>query len=129
MIPPVGREAEALDTTLTNLEKKDLPNDIDDELDIEVETDEDITLETLTTELDDGSDAIDVEDLEDDFDDDAFVEDLADESDEELDLTEDLSEELGPEKFFRETEPHAEDDEEEIPRSWYLLWATRGPRV
>lgn len=101
-----------------DMEGKPLPNEIDEELDIEVEAEEDITLDALTTELDDGTDTIDVDDLTDDFDEDAFAEDLADEGDEDLDLTEDLSEELGPKTFFRETEPHVEDDEEEIPRSW-----------
>ena len=95
-----------------------LPDDIDAELDIEVETDGDITLDALTTELDDAPEAMEVDDLADDFEDDDFSDDSADEADEDLDLTEDLSEELGTEKFFRETEPHAEDDEEEIPRSW-----------
>ncbi len=56
--------------------------------------------------------------LVDDFADDNFSEDSADEADEDLDLTEDLSEELGPQKFFRDPETNTGDDEEEIPRSW-----------
>jgi hypothetical protein len=121
VISPVVVDEGEIDEGASDLELVDaaLPDDIDAELDIEVETDGDITLDALTTELDDATDVLDVDDLADDFDDDDdFAEDLADEADEDLDLTEDLSEELGTEKFFRETEPHAEDDEEEIPRSW-----------
>jgi hypothetical protein len=121
VISPVVVDEGEIDEGTSDLELVDaaLPDDIDAELDIEVEADGDITLDALTTELDDATDALDVDDLADDFDDDDdFAEDLADEADEDLDLTEDLSEELGTEKFFRETEPHAEDDEEEIPRSW-----------
>ena len=106
--------------TTSVLEKVEtsLPDDIDAELDIEVEGDVDITLDALTPELDDAVEALDVETLDDDLDDEDFAEDLVEEADEELDLTEDLSEELGTEKFFRETEPPVEDDEEKIPRSW-----------
>lgn len=120
VLPPQSLEKDNYGGGTENLNKegKPLPNEIDEELDIEVEAEEDITLDALTTELDDGTDTIDVDDLTDDFDEDAFAEDLADEGDEDLDLTEDLSEELGPKTFFRETEPHVEDDEEEIPRSW-----------
>ena len=96
-----------------------LPDDIDKELDIEVEdVDGGITLESLTADLADESDDLDVDDLDDDFVDDDFAEDLADEADEDLDLTEDLSEELGPEKYFRDTEVSNDDDEETILRSW-----------
>ncbi|MDH5574233.1 MAG: hypothetical protein OEY80_01980, partial [Nitrospirota bacterium] len=96
-----------------------LPDDIDTELDIEVEdVDGGITLESLTADLADESDDLDVDDLDDDFVDDDFAEDLADEADEDLDLTEDLSEELGPEKYFRDTEVSNDDDEETILRSW-----------
>jgi hypothetical protein len=120
VIPPVGADEGGLGEKKSDLAmvETSLPDEIDTELDIEVEADGDITLDALTTELDDAPDALDVDDLTDNFDDDDFAEDLADEADEDLDLTEDLSEELGTEKFFRETEPHAEDDEEEIPRSW-----------
>jgi hypothetical protein len=120
VIPPVGADEGGLGKGTSDLDmvETSLPDEIDTELDIEVEADGDITLDALTTELDDAPDALDVDDLTDNFDDDDFAEDLADEADEDLDLTEDLSEELGTEKFFRETEPHAEDDEEEIPRSW-----------
>jgi hypothetical protein len=114
-------EAEEVGAGASDLELGEtaLPDDIDSELDIEVEADGDITLDALSTELDDATDALSVDDLADDFDDDDdFAEDLADEGDEDLDLTEDLSEELGTEKFFRETESNVEDDEEEIPRSW-----------
>ena len=116
----VKRDQEQKPAVTKNLNNGEasLPDDIDAELDIEVETDGDITLDALTTELDDAPDAMDVDDLAEDFEDDDFSDDSADEADEDLDLTEDLSEELGTEKFFRETEPHAEDDEEEIPRSW-----------
>jgi hypothetical protein len=96
-----------------------LPDDIDQELDIEVEdVDGGITLESLTADLADEADDLDVDDLDDDFVDDDFAEDLADEADEDLDLTEDLSEELGPEKYFRDTEVSNDDDEETILRSW-----------
>src|SRR5690606_41673182 len=54
---------------------------------------------SLTTELDDVSDTLDVDDLTDDFDDE-FSEDSGDEVEEETDLTEDLSEELGTDKFL-----------------------------
>jgi hypothetical protein len=119
VLPVGGDEGEpGKGTSDLDVAETSLPDDIDAELDIEVEADGDITLDALTTELDDAPDALDVDDLTDNFDDDDFAEDLADEADEDLDLTEDLSEELGPEKFFRETEPQAEDDEEEIPRSW-----------
>ena len=83
-----------------------------------MEADADITLDSLTTDLDDVTDPLDVDDLADDFDDDEFSEDSTDDADEDLDLTEDLSEELGTDKFFRDTESNHEDDEEEIPRSW-----------
>jgi hypothetical protein len=95
-----------------------LPNDIDAELDIEVESEGSITIETLASDLADDSDDLDVDDLDDDFANDDFAEDLADEADEDLDLTEDLSEELGPGKFIREPEGNTGDDEDEIPRSW-----------
>lgn len=95
-----------------------LPDDIDAELDVVVESEGDITLESLTTDLADDSDGLDVDDLDDDFADDDFAEDLADEADEDLDLTEDLSEELSPGKFIREPERNTGDDEDEIPRSW-----------
>ena len=95
-----------------------MPNDIDAELDIEVEDAGGITLETLTSDLADDSDDLDVADLGDDFAADDFAEDLADEADEDLDLTEDLSEELGPGKFIREPETNTGDDEDEVPRSW-----------
>lgn len=120
VISPVGVDEGGLGEGASDLDivETALPDDIDTELDIEVEAGRDITLDALTTELDDAPEALDVDDLTDNFDDDDFAEDLADEADEDLDLTEDLSEELGTEKFFRETEPHVEDDEEEIPRSW-----------
>jgi hypothetical protein len=95
-----------------------VPGDIDAELDIEVEDAGGITLETLTSDLADDSDDLDVADLGDDFAADDFAEDLADEADEDLDLTEDLSEELGPGKFIREPETNTGDDEDEVPRSW-----------
>ena len=98
--------------------KSVLPDDIDAELDIEVESDAGIRLESLTSDLDEDSDDLAVDDLDDDFADDDLAKDLADEADEDLDLTEDLSEELGPGKFIRETEGNTGDDEEEIPRSW-----------
>lgn len=102
-----------------------LPEDLDAELDIEVESDGNISLESLGSDLEeseDGGDALDVDDIDDDDIDDEFGDDfsseLSEEGDEELDLTEDLSEELGPEKFFRDSESNLEDDEEDIPRSW-----------
>lgn len=121
VISPVEIEEEELGEGRADLEsvETDLPDDIDAELDIEVETDAEITLDSLTTGLDDVTDPLDVDDLADDFDDDdEFSEDSAEEAEEDLDLTEDLSEELGTDKFFRDTETHHEDDEEEIPRSW-----------
>ena len=39
-------------------------------------------------------------------------------ADDDLDLTEDLSEELGSGKFIRETEGNIGDDKDEISRSW-----------
>lgn len=96
-----------------------LPDDIAAELDIEIERDGDITLESLTSELNEDSDDLKVADLDDDdFADDDFAEDLADESDEDLDLTEDLAEELDPGKFIREPEGNRVVDEDEPPRSW-----------
>lgn len=93
-------------------------DNLDAELNIEVESDGDITLESLTADLGEDSDALAVDDLDDDFADDDFAEDLADEADEDLDLTEDLAEELGPGKFIREPEGNTGDDEDESPRSW-----------
>ncbi len=96
-----------------------LPNDSDAELDIEVvEGTETITLESLTSDLADDADDLEVEDLDDDFADDDFAEDSGDEADEDLDLTEDLSEELGPKKFFRDTEMPNDDDDGPHSRSW-----------
>jgi len=96
-----------------------LPNDIDAELDIEVvEGTQAITLESLTSDLADDADDLEVEDLDDDFADDDFAEDSGDEADEDLDLTEDLSEELGPQKFFRDTEMPNDDDDGPNSRSW-----------
>lgn len=82
---------------------------------VEPETDfEDLAAELVeeTEELEDLT-----EDLADEFME-TFPEDLAAEADD-VDLTEDLSEELGTEKFFRETEPGLDDEEDDdIPRSW-----------
>jgi hypothetical protein len=105
-------------TAVVDLVEPVLPDEIDAELDIEVEDAGGITLETLTSDLADDSDDLDVAALDDDFADDDFAEDLADEADEDLDLTEDLSEELGPGKFIREPEANTGDDEDEVPRSW-----------
>lgn len=96
-----------------------LPDNIDAELGIEVEDHGGITLESLTSDLADESDDLEVDDLDDNLADDDFSEDSGDESDEDLDLTEDLSEELGPKKFFRESEvKNADDDEEPHSPSW-----------
>jgi hypothetical protein len=111
---PQGKKA-AGSKAVSEVVEPVLPDDIDAELDVVVES-EGITLETLTSDLADDSD--DLDDLDDDFVDDDFAEDLADEADEDLDLTEDLSEELGPGKFIREPEGNTGDDEDEIPRSW-----------
>ena len=101
---------------------KVVKDDLDTELDIEVEAGEDLALDELETDLDVAEEDLDMEglagDLEEDFEDDDFAEELEEEGDDELDLTEDLSKELGPEKYFRDTENNIEDDEEELPRSW-----------
>jgi hypothetical protein len=114
---PEGKKSLSSKTVVEGSEAA-LPDDIDAELDIVVEDAGGLTLETLTSDLADDSDELDVADLGDDFADDDFAEDLADEADEDLDLTEDLSEELGPGKFIREPEANTGDDEDEVPRSW-----------
>jgi RNA polymerase primary sigma factor len=120
VVPPVVATEKEFGEETSDLEtvEASLPDDIDAELDIEVEADAEITLDSLTTEIDEVTDPLDVDDLADDFDDDEFSEDSADEAEEELDLTEDLSEELSTDKFFRDSESNHEEDEEEIPRSW-----------
>ena len=59
-------------TVVVGVTEAVLPDNIDAELDVEVESDGDITLESLATDLDADADDLDVDDLDDAFSDDDF---------------------------------------------------------
>ena len=86
---------------------------------LSVSPEPDVELDDLSSDLGEEAteDADDITDeLSDEFVDNTFRGELADDADD-VDLTEDLSEELGTEKFFRDKESGLEDDEDDL-RSW-----------